>query len=131
MTEQTERSADLAGLRTADGADQRTADGAAERAAERPVEGAAEQPANAAAGRERRRPHVAIITGLSGAGKTQASKLLEDEGYSVVDNLPSELLRDLAELAARDHVRFERLALVLDARAGNAPHVLGAALAAL
>jgi len=112
MSEPTERPADGAAPPTADGA-------------------APEQPANGAAGRERRRPHVAIITGLSGAGKTQASKLLEDEGYSVVDNLPSELLRDLAELAARDHARFERLALVLDARAGNAPHVLGAALAAL
>jgi len=102
-----------------------------EQAAEPPVEPAVEPVRQSAANGERRRPHVAIITGLSGAGKTQASKLLEDEGYSVIDNLPSELLRDLAELAARDHARFERLALVLDARAGDASHVFGAALAAL
>lgn len=67
-----------------------------------------------------RRPHVAIISGLSGAGKTAASKLLEDLGYRVVDNLPAELLRDLARLVVRDPSHFERLALVLDARAGDA-----------
>jgi len=66
------------------------------------------------------RPHVAIISGLSGAGKTAASKLLEDVGYRVVDNLPPELLRHLAQLVARENSQFERLALVLDARSGNA-----------
>jgi UPF0042 nucleotide-binding protein len=67
------------------------------------------------------RPHVAIISGLSGAGKTSASKLLEDIGYTVVDNLPAELLRDLVSLIEHDPARFERLALVLDARAPHAP----------
>jgi UPF0042 nucleotide-binding protein len=67
------------------------------------------------------RPHVAIISGLSGAGKTAASKLLEDVGYRVVDNLPPELLRHLAQLVARETTQFERLALVLDARSGDAP----------
>ncbi len=65
------------------------------------------------------RPHVAIISGLSGAGKTAASKLLEDAGYRVVDNLPAELLRDLAQLVAREPANYERLALVVDARAGD------------
>jgi len=37
-------------------------------------------------------PHVAIISGLSGAGKTAASKLLEDVGYRVIDTLPAELI---------------------------------------
>ena len=77
------------------------------------------------------RPHVAIITGLSGAGKTTTSKLFEDLGYRVVDNLPSELLRDLAELIANDPVRFERVALVLDVRTGDAPLAFGAAMGAL
>ena len=56
--------------------------------------------------------HVAIITGLSGAGKTAASKIFEDLGYTVVDNVPSELLRDLAQLVAGDPeiaTRAERL----------------------
>ncbi len=65
-------------------------------------------------------PRVAIISGLSGAGKTAASKLLEDVGYRVIDNLPAELLRHLAQLVARDTTQFERLALVLDARSGDA-----------
>jgi UPF0042 nucleotide-binding protein len=75
--------------------------------------------------------HVAIITGLSGAGKTAASKIFEDLGYTVVDNVPSELLRDLAELVANDPERYRRVAIVLDVRSGNAPVALGAALGAL
>src|SRR3954454_14059827 len=66
------------------------------------------------------RPHVAIISGLSGAGKTAASKLLEDVGYRVIDNLPAELLRHLAQLIAHEANQFERVALVLDARSGDA-----------
>ncbi len=62
------------------------------------------------------KPHVAIISGLSGAGKTAASKLLEDVGFRVIDNLPAELLRHLAQLVARETGQFGRLALVLDAR---------------
>jgi UPF0042 nucleotide-binding protein len=75
--------------------------------------------------------HVAIITGLSGAGKTAASKLFEDLGYTIVDNVPSELLADLAELVADDPDRYRRVALVLDIRSGNAPLALSAALGAL
>ena len=75
--------------------------------------------------------HVAIITGLSGAGKTAASKLFEDLGYTVVDNVPSDLLADLAELVANDPERYRRVALVLDIRSGDAPLALGAAVDAL
>jgi UPF0042 nucleotide-binding protein len=75
--------------------------------------------------------HVAIVTGLSGAGKTAASKLFEDLGYTVVDNVPSELLADLAELVANDPERYRRVALVLDVRSGDAPLALGAAKGAL
>jgi len=75
--------------------------------------------------------HVAIITGLSGAGKTAASKIFEDLGYTVVDNVPAELLRDLAELVANDPLRYDRVAIVLDVRQGDAPMALGAALGAL
>ena len=80
---------------------------------------------------DRPKPHVAIISGLSGAGKTAASKLLEDLGYRVVDNLPAELLRNLAQLVARDPDRYERLALVLDARAGDAADAFHQAVNAL
>ena len=77
------------------------------------------------------RPHVTIISGLSGAGKTATSKLLEDMGYRVVDNLPAELLRDLAQLVVRDPGHYERLALVLDSRAGDAVEAFHQAVTAL
>jgi UPF0042 nucleotide-binding protein len=63
--------------------------------------------------------HVVILSGLSGGGKTAAAKLFEDLGYTVVDNLPGELLPDLAELVSVDRSRFARVAIVLDVRAGN------------
>ncbi len=47
---------------------------------------------------ERNKQRVVILSGLSGAGKTAATKLFEDLGYTCMDNLPGELLPDLAEL---------------------------------
>jgi UPF0042 nucleotide-binding protein len=76
-------------------------------------------------------PHVVIITGLSGGGKTAAAKLFEDLGYSVVDNLPGELLPGLAELVSGDRDRFRRVAIVLDVRAGDAAVALAAMRGAL
>ncbi len=75
--------------------------------------------------------HVAILSGLSGAGKTAAAKLFEDLGYTVVDNLPGELLPDLAELVSVDPARFARVAIVLDVRAGDAPLAMAAMRGAL
>src|SRR5439155_23927023 len=65
-------------------------------------------------------PHVAILTGLSGGGKTAAAKLFEDLEYTVVDNLPGELLAQLADLVSTDPGRFSRVAIVVDVRAGDA-----------
>jgi UPF0042 nucleotide-binding protein len=62
---------------------------------------------------------VVVLTGLSGAGKTAATKLFEDLGYATVDNLPGELLPSLGELVADDPARFEHVAIVLDIRAGD------------
>jgi UPF0042 nucleotide-binding protein len=75
--------------------------------------------------------HVAIISGLSGAGKTATAKLFEDLGYRVVDNLPPELVRDMAELIVEEPERFSRVALVLDVRSGDAPVALGSLVGAL
>ena len=75
--------------------------------------------------------HVVIVTGLSGGGKTAAAKLFEDLGYSVVDNLPGEMLPELAELVSTDRARFARVAIVLDVRAGDAPVALAAMRGAL
>ena len=65
-------------------------------------------------------PHVVLLSGLSGGGKTAAAKLFEDLAYAVVDNLPGELLPSLAELVVSDPTRFARVAIVLDVRAGDA-----------
>ncbi|HXG25289.1 MAG TPA: RNase adapter RapZ [Candidatus Binatia bacterium] len=65
-------------------------------------------------------PHVVLLSGLSGGGKTAAAKLFEDLAYIVVDNLPGELLGQLAELVVTDPERFARVAVVLDVRAGDA-----------
>jgi RNase adapter protein RapZ len=63
--------------------------------------------------------HVVVISGLSGAGKSQASKLFEDLGYYCVDNLPPELLDGFLSLRDANPARYERIALVLDIRAGD------------
>ncbi len=76
-------------------------------------------------------PAVVILSGLSGGGKTAASKLFEDLGYTVVDNLPGELLPDLAELVSSDRARFARIAIVLDVRAGEPTLALAAMRGAL
>ena len=72
-----------------------------------------------------------VVTGLSGGGKTAAAKLFEDLGYVVVDNLPGELLRELADLVSTDPFRFRRTAIVLDVRAGDVPLAFGAMRGAL
>ena len=74
---------------------------------------------------------VVVVTGLSGGGKTAAAKLFEDLGYVVVDNLPGELLPDLADLISTHPERFARTAIVIDVRAGNVPLAVGAMRGAL
>jgi UPF0042 nucleotide-binding protein len=60
---------------------------------------------------------ITIVTGLSGAGRSEAAKCLEDLGYFVVDNLPPALLAKMAELTARPGGPG-RVAIVVDARGG-------------
>jgi UPF0042 nucleotide-binding protein len=62
---------------------------------------------------------LVIISGLSGAGKSQASKVLEDLGYFCVDNLPPELLDGFLALRNADPDRYQRVALMLDIRGGD------------
>jgi len=63
--------------------------------------------------------NVVVISGLSGAGKSQASKLFEDLGYYCVDNLPPVLLEGFLALRDADPERYRDAALVLDIRAGD------------
>lgn len=62
-------------------------------------------------------PDFTIITGLSGAGRSEAAKCLEDLGYFVVDNLPPSLIGKMAELVATAG-EPRRVAIVVDARGG-------------
>jgi UPF0042 nucleotide-binding protein len=62
-------------------------------------------------------PGFLLITGLSGAGRSEAARCLEDLGYFVVDNLPPALLTKMAELAASPGGPG-RVAIVVDARGG-------------
>lgn len=61
-------------------------------------------------------PEVLVITGMSGAGRSTASAVLEDVGWYVVDNLPPQMLAPLAGLAAKAAGKVPRLAVVLDVR---------------
>ena len=61
-------------------------------------------------------PRLAIITGLSGAGRTTVAKVLDDLGYFVIDNMPPTLLERVVELAAAPGSSIDRVALVVDVR---------------
>jgi UPF0042 nucleotide-binding protein len=57
-----------------------------------------------------------ILTGLSGSGKTQAIRALEDLGYFCIDNLPTQLIPTMAELATRADTALQKVAIVVDVR---------------
>src|SRR5436305_10658424 len=59
-----------------------------------------------------------VLTGLSGSGKSQAIRALEDLGYFCVDNLPSMLIPTLAKLSARGG-NSDKVAIVVDVREKN------------
>ncbi len=60
-----------------------------------------------------------VLTGLSGAGKSQAMRALEDLAYFCVDNLPITLLPTFAELTLRPDTEIEKAAVVIDVREGT------------
>ncbi|MBA2310579.1 MAG: RNase adapter RapZ [Pseudonocardiales bacterium] len=59
---------------------------------------------------------VALVSGLSGAGRSTAAKVLEDLGWFVVDNLPPELIATMVELGARARGEVTKVAVVIDVR---------------
>ena len=61
-----------------------------------------------------------IITGMSGAGKSQAASFMEDMGFFCVDNLPVPLIGKFAELGMGSTGEYDRVVLVTDVRAGAA-----------
>lgn len=62
--------------------------------------------------------HLVVITGLSGAGRTQAMQSLEDQGFFCVDNLPPAFIVKFAELCAQSQGKIAKAAIVCDLRGG-------------
>jgi UPF0042 nucleotide-binding protein len=60
-----------------------------------------------------------IITGLSGAGKSEAIRCFEDMGFFCIDNLPATLIPKMAELCSLPGSKIEKVALVSDVRGGE------------
>ncbi|MFT4106294.1 MAG: RNase adapter RapZ [Lacrimispora sp.] len=67
---------------------------------------------------------LVIVTGMSGAGKTQALKMLEDMGFYCVDNLPIPLMETFAELTLNNQGGIRNAALGIDIRSGEDLSVL-------
>lgn len=60
-----------------------------------------------------------IVTGMSGAGKSQAANALEDMGYYCVDNIPPAIIPSFVNLSEISGEKLSKLAIVTDARGGN------------
>ena len=60
-----------------------------------------------------------IVTGMSGAGKSSALKMLEDAGYFCVDNLPIPLIAKFAEIGLQEPEMMNKVALGIDIRSGE------------
>ena len=63
--------------------------------------------------------HVAVITGLSGAGRSEAAKAFEDLGWFVIDNLPPALIDKMLALALASGSSIQQIAFVIDSRGGT------------
>lgn len=71
---------------------------------------------------------LVIVTGMSGAGKVTAMKILEDRGFYCVDNLPISLLWKFVELVNGEHKEIHKVALGIDIRNGKGLRDIGGVL---
>ena len=60
-----------------------------------------------------------IITGMSGAGKSQAIRIFEDIGYYCIDNMPPQLISKVAEVVSQSDSGLNKLAFAIDTRSGS------------
>ena len=65
-----------------------------------------------------------IVTGISGAGKTQAAHALEDIGFYCADNIPPQLLRAFCEICANGDEAYGKVAVIADVRCRKDFHLL-------
>lgn len=85
---------------------------------EKPGPGAPQQGQGPTGFPEAGQPHLVIISGMSGAGRSAASKALEDVGFFVIDNLPADLIADVVPRADLREGGRTRVAVVADTRGG-------------
>lgn len=62
---------------------------------------------------------IIIVTGLSGAGKSQAINFMEDLGYYCIDNMPPALISNFMDLILREKITIENAAFTIDIRGGE------------
>ena len=74
---------------------------------------------------------LVILTGMSGAGKSTALKMLEDMGYYCVDNLPIQLLKSFVDLSDRQEFKRQRVVVGIDIRSGETLSLLSDILSEL
>ncbi|MDR0820567.1 MAG: RNase adapter RapZ [Endomicrobium sp.] len=60
-----------------------------------------------------------IISGMSGAGKSQALKIFEDFSFVCVDNIPIRMVADFIDICLKNSVRYKNVAISVDSRAGE------------
>jgi UPF0042 nucleotide-binding protein len=60
-----------------------------------------------------------IISGMSGAGKSQALKIFEDFGFVCVDNMPVRMVADFIDICLKNSVRYKNVVISVDSRAGE------------
>ncbi|MBR3299889.1 MAG: RNase adapter RapZ [Clostridia bacterium] len=63
--------------------------------------------------------NILIITGMSGAGKSQAANVLEDMGYYCVDNIPPAIIPEFVKLSEMGNESLKKIAIVTDIRGGK------------
>lgn len=69
-----------------------------------------------------------IVSGVSGAGKSTALRMLEDAGYFCVDNLPIQLIKNFAQIAYDEEKKVDQVAIGIDIRSGDKLNLLAAQL---
>ncbi len=72
-----------------------------------------------------------VITGISGAGKSQVANYLEDAGFFCIDNLPPLLIPKIADICSQSYKKMDKIAVVIDIRGGELLNDLFPALEAL
>jgi UPF0042 nucleotide-binding protein len=60
-----------------------------------------------------------IISGMSGAGKSQTLKIFEDFGFECIDNMPVAMFKDFLNICLKDKDKYKHVAISIDSRAGR------------